>query len=88
MVCGSQDVAGEVGDALLVFRSQRPELAAGEGPAVVQFGLSPDHALAQHVAVGLVVVGGDAGAEEVGLDVAAQPCPSWSCRSAIMEMRD
>ena len=35
-----------------------------------------DHALAHHVAVGLVVVGGDAGAQEVSLVVAAQGAPA------------
>jgi hypothetical protein len=75
MVCGVKDVAGEIGDALLVFSSQRPQLAAGEGPVAVGLGLRPDDALAQHVAVGLVVVGGDAGAQPVSLVVAAQGAP-------------
>ena len=72
----SQDVAREIGDALLVFRSQRPQLAAGKGPVVVGLSLSPDHALAEHVAVGLVVVGRDAGAQPVSLIVAAQRAPA------------
>ena len=71
-----QDVAGEVGDALLVFSSQRPELASGEGPVAVGFSLSPYDALAENVAVGLVVVGGDAGAQPVSLIVAAQGAPT------------
>src|ERR1035437_2307380 len=69
------DVAGKIRDALLVFGGQRPQLAAREGPMVVSLGLRPKHALAQNVAVGLVVVGGDAGAQPVCLVVAAQSAP-------------
>jgi hypothetical protein len=38
---GCENVAGEVGNALLVFRRQGPKLATGEGPAVVERCLSP-----------------------------------------------
>ena len=38
---GSQNVAGQVGNALLILRRQGPKLATGEGPAVVERCLSP-----------------------------------------------
>ena len=66
----------QVGYALLIFSGQRPELAAGESPVVVGLSLGPEHALAHHIAVGLVVIGGDAGAQPVSLIVAAQSAPA------------
>ena len=49
---------------------QAPHLTAGEDPAVFQRGLAPCLPLAEHVGVALVVVGGGAGAQEVGFHVA------------------
>ena len=60
-----------IGDALPGFRSQRPHLPAGKLPAVIKCRLSPQLALAEHVAIGLPVVGGRARAEEVRLVVGA-----------------
>ncbi len=60
----------------LILRGKRPQLAAGEGPVVMSLSLGPEHALPQHVAVGLVVVRRDAGAQKVSLVVAAQCSPA------------
>ncbi len=79
---------GAIVFADLGFRHQAPHLAAGEGPAALQRGLTPNLALAQDVAVALVVVGGDAGAEEVGF----HSNRSGSCFSSLpctsIEIRD
>src|SRR6266404_2611908 len=58
-------------DALPGLRSQRPHLPACKLPAVIKCRLSPQLALAEHVAIGLPVVGGRARAEEVRLVVGA-----------------
>jgi hypothetical protein len=70
----NENVAGEVGNAPPVFRRQRPELAAGEGPPVVERCLSPQDALTKNIAVALVIVRGNTCTEPISLIVAAKGC--------------
>ena len=50
-----------VGETLLILGRQRPHLSCGEGPTALQRSLRPDLALAQCIAVALIVVRGGAG---------------------------
>src|SRR5271156_486899 len=53
-----------------VFGRERPHLASGKGPAVAQSGLRPELALANDIAVRLVVIRGNASAQPVHFVIA------------------
>src|SRR5580698_5976131 len=61
-----------IDDASPILRGKAPLLTGSKDPAVLRFGLSPKLTLTQHIAVALVVVRGNAGAQPVHLVVAAQ----------------
>ncbi len=71
-VDGVGEDLGAVVGALAVFGDERPHLSASNGEAFGGLGAAPDLALAEGVGVGLVVVRGDAGGEEVGFEVALE----------------
>src|SRR5581483_5544231 len=63
---------GTVDHALTGLGCQRPLLASGEDKAISGLGLCPQLALTKYVAVALIVVGGNTGAEPVHFVVATE----------------
>src|SRR5260370_24732030 len=59
-------------DPVLGFGKEGPHLAAGDGPAVVESGLGISLPLAQRVAIGLIIVGGNAHAEEISFVITGE----------------